>query len=132
MVSHLPQFLAFIAQENHTNGDDQNLNKHFRLQNSNPKIWQEIFSLNRKNIEHYLQFYLQNIEIALNQPKNLPNREILVDCFLSLPDILKFETYAGSGFADFTAIRNSKNNPPQKDQAKFLNQIKSKIINNNL
>ena len=58
LVSHLPQFLSFIAQENFKNGDAI-LNQHFRLQNSNPKIWQEIFLLNQDNIRYYLEFLLR-------------------------------------------------------------------------
>ncbi len=135
LVSHLPQFLAFIAQENFENGDDETLNKHFRLQNSNPKIWQEIFGLNRKNIEHYLQLYLQNIDKFL---KDFPDqnglifrRMALVSCFLNLPDTKKFQTFAGSGLKDFTAIVDhpQKFDPNSQSLTQFLNQIKSKIIN---
>lgn len=70
LVSHLPQFLAFVALEDYNNGANEILNKHFRLQNSNPKIWQEIFSLNRENIEYYLQFYLQNLDKLVEDIKD--------------------------------------------------------------
>ncbi len=134
LVSHLPQFLAFIAQENFENGDDEILNKHFRLQNSNPKIWQEIFTLNRQNIEYYLQFYLENLDKLLqnsSDENDLVSRRIaLVSCFLNLPTIKEFQTFSGSGFKDFTAIINhpKKSNLAPKSLTHFLNQIKSKII----
>ena len=136
LVSHLPQFLSFIAQENFTNGDDEILNKHFRLQNSNPKIWQEIFTLNRKNLEYYLQFYLENIDKILNNlidTNSLISRRIaLVSCFLNLPDIENFKSFSGTGFKDFTSIINHPKNQtdPHKHESlsQFLNQIKSKII----
>jgi prephenate dehydrogenase len=136
LVSHLPQFLAFIAWEDFKNGDDEILNRHFRLQNSNPKIWQEIFTLNRENIEYYLQFYLQNIDNFLqnstSQSSLISRRNALVSCFLNLPDIEKFKPFSGSGFKDFTAIINHPENQSKFDSqslTQFLNQIKSKIIN---
>jgi prephenate dehydrogenase len=136
LVSHLPQFLAFAAQETFQNGDDKILNKHFRLQNSNPKIWQEIFDLNQENIRHYLKFYLENIDNLLQKPdcqEGLISRRIaLISCFLNLPDIDKFKSFAGSGFEDFTNIINHSKNQPElnpQSSAQFLNQIKSKIIN---
>lgn len=134
LVSHLPQFLAFMAQEDYVNGDDVILNQHFRLQNSNPKIWQEIFVLNRENIEYYLRFYLENIDKFLqNSDHNddlIFRRIAVVSCFLNLPDIEKFKSFSGTGFKDFTAIINhsKKSLADPKSLTKFFNQIKSKII----
>jgi prephenate dehydrogenase len=138
LVSHFPQFLAFAAQEDFQDSDDKILNHHFRLQNSNLKMWREIFDLNRVNIEYYLQFYLKNIDnmIALLNEEKYENtktkREALVYCFLNLPNIEKFKKYAGSGFKDFTAINHNLKKPKilaeNKDSLiKFLNNIKSKI-----
>ncbi len=131
LVSHLPQFLAFIAWEDFENGDDEILNKHFRLQNSNPEIWQEIFTLNRQNIEHYFRFYLENINKYSSNENDLISRRIaLVSCFLTLPDIKEFQPFSGTGFKDFTAIINhpKKSSLEPKSLTQFLNQIKSKII----
>ncbi len=138
LVSHLPQFLAFIAKEAFENGDDEILNKHFRLQNSNPEIWQEIFALNRENIEYYLRFYLKNIDKFLQNLHDshsksdvISRRIALVSCFLNLPDIEQYKPFSGAGFKDFTAIINhleDTSNLNQQSLIKFLNQIKSKII----
>ncbi|MES2677644.1 MAG: prephenate dehydrogenase/arogenate dehydrogenase family protein [Pseudomonadota bacterium] len=130
LVSHLPQFLAFIAQEDFENSADEILNQHFRLQNSNPKIWQEIFALNRQNLEYYLQFYLKNIDQYFGDDDDLISRRIaLVSCFLNLPDIKEFQPFSGTGFKDFTAIINhsKKSNLKPKSLNQFLHQIKSKI-----
>ena len=67
LVSHLPQFLAFIARDNYQNGVDEVLDRHFRLQNSNLRIWQEIFVLNKLNIKHYLGHYLKNIDLIIEK-----------------------------------------------------------------
>ncbi|MFT5703260.1 MAG: prephenate dehydrogenase [Rickettsiales bacterium] len=144
LVSHLPQFLSFAAKEDfqNTQNDDQILNRHFRLQNSNPKMWQEIFDLNHDNIEYYLKLFLKNIDEAINllneekYQESHSRRSILVSCFLNIADIKKYQKYSGSGFADFTAInRDQKNNltkPKILDENKesliqFLNNLKSKI-----
>jgi prephenate dehydrogenase len=66
LVSHLPQFISFSAKKKYKNGANEILNKHFRLQNSNPQIWQEIFKINRNNIKHYLEFYLKNLNLIIN------------------------------------------------------------------
>ena len=91
--------------------------------------------LNRKNIEHYLQLYLQNIDKFLkdfpDQNSLIFRRMALVSCFLNLPDTKKFQTFAGSGLKDFTAIVDhpQKFDPNSQSLTQFLNQIKSKIIN---
>jgi prephenate dehydrogenase len=143
LTSHLPQFLSFITKEEYKNGDNKILDKHFRLQDSNPKIWQEIFSLNYNNIKYYLEFYLENLDLIinwlekneyneiikfskfnteekpdydnnLNYTQNYIERIILVSCFLNLPNIEEFKPYYGNGFKDFTAIiLYAKNLTPQ-------------------
>ncbi|MFT6077758.1 MAG: prephenate dehydrogenase [Myxococcota bacterium] len=138
LVSHLPQFLAFLAKEDFQNCDDEILNRHFRLQNSNLQIWQEIFHLNRDYIEYYLQFYLKNIDKILGAFKEeeyqglRSRRSILVSCLLNIPDIKNFQKYAGSGFKDFTAIQNTLRNPKilaedKESIIQFLNNLKEKI-----
>lgn len=94
LVSHLPQFLSFLTKEfSPKNFENDMLKKNFRLDNSNEKIWGEIFALNEKNIEKfYVEFYenllyfaqdleeqkfdeiVQNIaKIAKTLPKNTKN-----------------------------------------------------------
>jgi len=134
LVSHLPQFLSFAAQEDFKDGDDEILNKHFRLQNSNPKIWQEIFTLNRQNIKYYLRFFLQNIDNILQNHSHkddlISRRIALVSCFLALPDIKEFRSFSGDGFRDFTAImsHHKESNFSTQSLTQFLNKVKS-IIN---
>ena len=77
LVSHLPQFLAFIAKEEYENGGDEILNKHFRLQNSSLKIWNEIFALNKNNIGFYLKDLLKNVELMIESLSKNQFQEIL-------------------------------------------------------
>jgi prephenate dehydrogenase len=143
LVSHLPQFLAFIFKEvfsckSLVVSQDELLIRHLRLENSNIKIWQEIFSLNRANIKFYLDLYLKNIDDVLvnilpNQKLNrIAIRKILVSCFLQIADIKEFEKFSGSGFKDFTAIINQNDNDDIIDNANLkevLEQIKLTIKN---
>lgn len=59
LVSHLPQFLSFLTKEfSPQEIVDESLIKAFRLDNSDPQIWSDIFKLNQKNIEkYYLEFF---------------------------------------------------------------------------
>ncbi|MCE3255036.1 MAG: prephenate dehydrogenase [Rickettsiaceae bacterium] len=142
LMSHLPQFLAFIAKEKNNKND---LDKHFRLQNSNHQIWQEIFSLNQKNIKYYLKLYIRNLEKEIEKLQQnwfigkitnpdvfIIKRMMLVLCLLNLPDVKKFEQYAGSGFKDFYSVKNYDNisitETDMKNLIEFLEQLKLKII----
>lgn len=67
LVSHLPQFLSFLTKEfSPKNIQNIAINTAFRLDNSDPKLWQDIFKLNQNNLElFYNQFYdncLENLE----------------------------------------------------------------------
>lgn len=59
LVSHLPQFLSFLTKENSPeNLENDFLKNAFRLDNSNPEIWSDIFKMNEKNLEKfYIEFF---------------------------------------------------------------------------
>jgi prephenate dehydrogenase len=62
LVSHLPQFLSFLTKEfSPQEIIDESLIKAFRLDNSDPKIWSDIFKLNQKNIEKYYLELFDNL-----------------------------------------------------------------------
>ncbi len=129
LVSHLPQFLSFLTREfSPKEINDEFFKTAFRLDNSNPEIWEDIFELNDENLE---KFYLQFFEILEKEMNNLLNskfensdfkldqksldfleenfaeiftRAIFVKSYLKIPQIKTYHNYAGSGFRDFTSI----------------------------
>lgn len=67
LVSHLPQFLAFLCAENNPKElPNEFMKKAFRLDQSNPQIWGEIFELNQKNLEFFYNEFYQNLEELIN------------------------------------------------------------------
>lgn len=67
LVSHLPQFLAFLCAENSPKEFPNELIKNaFRLDQSNPQIWGDIFELNKKNLEIFYNEFYQNLEDLIN------------------------------------------------------------------
>ena len=70
LVSHLPQLLSFVIKENFSlyfKSDDKILSKAYRLGDSDYKIWSDIFSLNKKNLEFFLKKLVKNIEALEKQ-----------------------------------------------------------------
>ncbi len=61
LVSHLPQFLSFLTAEfSPKNIKDNFFKTAFRLDNSDPEIWSDIFELNAENLEKfYLKFFAE-------------------------------------------------------------------------
>ncbi len=59
LVSHLPQFLSFLTKEfSPKNIKDEFFKTAFRLDNSDPEIWADIFELNDENMEKfYVEFF---------------------------------------------------------------------------
>lgn len=71
LISHLPQFLSFLSNNiSPKNIKNSEIQKAFRLDNSNPLIWQEIFGLNHDNLElFYQKFFANFINFAGNLKK---------------------------------------------------------------
>ena len=131
LVSHLPQFLSFITKED-IQTDDELLKRHLRLQNSNPQIWQEIFSLNQENIKFYLQDFLKNIDKLIKDNSALNRRSLIVSAFLNIPDIKKYQKFSGTGFQDFVAISKASailSDQKNVETLNFLKKLKEKIAN---
>ena len=130
LISHLPQIISFLYQDKRPDNLPQILQRHLRIENSNKNIWREIFQLNKKNIDKYLNVFRKNylilknennyqLKIIINQIQKkfdfksinidldheLINKRVrLVTAFLQIPEIIEFQDFAGSGFKDFTAI----------------------------
>lgn len=135
LVSHLPQFLSFLSKEfSPKNIKNEFLQKAFRLDNSDPEIWEDIFAMNEENLEKFYLKFFDNLEkncfkkpeelLLLMQSvsdkkavlSNIDFDEIsknfdkilprlaIVLSYLQIPEIKKYSSYAGSGFKDFTAI----------------------------
>jgi prephenate dehydrogenase len=136
LVSHLPQFLSFLTKEfSPENIQNQFLTKCFRLDNSSPEMWDDIFKINQNNLEKFYVIFFENLEKNIdqqnfllkdfsyltNQKSNQENcdldddffaqnftkiffRVLVVLSYLEIPQIKKYQTFAGNGFKDFTSI----------------------------
>jgi len=71
LVSHLPQFLSFLTKEFSPKNNTQNA---FRLDNSSPEIWKDIFKINEKNLE---KFYFEFFEHLEKCEKDLENKDFI-------------------------------------------------------
>lgn len=154
LVSHLPQFLSFLTKDlSPKKLEDEFFKNAFRLDNSDAEIWSDIFKLNEKNLE---KFYLEFFDILEKNFKSLGKsptqqgsqqldgvafnenffeqnftaiffRAILVASYLELPKIKTFQSYAGSGFKDFTSIASILNYDAQK-LTKLIEKNRSQIL----
>ena len=130
LVSHLPQFLSFLTTEfSPKKIEDGFFKTAFRLDNSSPEIWEDIFKINEKNLEKfYLQLFdelekaFSNLGKSLNQDggnfkmssadeiffkENFAAiffRALIVQSYLKIPQVKNFQKHAGQGFKDFTSI----------------------------
>ncbi len=156
LVSHLPQFLSFLTKEfSPKNIEGDFLNKAFRLDNSDPDIWADIFELNEENLEEFYLEFFDNLEEEISIVKHsqfaLPNqasqsftdyeiqyfeenfapiffRALIVLSYLKIPAIKNFKIHAGSGFKDFTSIIEILNFAPEKLQ-NLISKNQKKILN---
>lgn len=62
LISHLPQFLSFMLSDFTPKVIDKSYDNIFRLLDSNPDIWNEIFTFNNDIIEKYYYEFFNNIE----------------------------------------------------------------------
>jgi prephenate dehydrogenase len=132
LVSHLPQFLSFLTAEfSPKKITDEFFKTAFRLDNSDPEIWSDIFEMNEENLEKFYEKFFENLEKichaetfeACRNPgfktieQTLGNqkffeenfaaiffRVLVVKSLLEIPEIKKFQNYAGKGFRDFISI----------------------------
>jgi prephenate dehydrogenase len=85
LVSHLPQFLSFLTKEfSAKNIDDDFFKTAFRLDNSNPEIWEDIFKFNQNNLSLYYEKLFINIADLIEDLENfnIKDHEILIDKFI--------------------------------------------------
>lgn len=138
LVSHLPQFLSFVTAEFcPTELEDEFFKNAFRLNNSSPKIWEEIFELNAQNIEELYSEFFNNLadlvehleedefdklldfkttgqtkfsQVLLEEDfAEIFFRLMVVISYLKLNKISDYQSYCGTGFKDFTSITNILN-----------------------
>lgn len=131
LISHLPQYISFKFKEERPNDLPDFLKKHLRIENSNPAMWQEIFTLNKDNLNKYYNIFEENYEklqkiseknlkiiakqLNLNnfEQMTISNQEFfnqrlkIIIAFLQIEDVLKYSEFAGSGFKDFTSVFSS-------------------------
>ena len=139
LTSHLPQFLSFLTKETTpSNIESDFFQNAFRLDDSNPEIWEDIFKINEKNLEKfYLDFFDRledNIEKLSQNKLNIDNfitvdkspileeifiknnfakiffRILVVQSYLEICKKTNIQQYIGSGFTDFTSIMSVMNN----------------------
>lgn len=139
LVSHLPQFISFLTKDfSPKKITDEFFQTAFRLDNSDPQMWSDIFKLNERNLEKFYLEFFDNLE------KNIKNsnfssltkngvdqgsgkfleenfsaiffRVLIAKSYLEIPSIEKYKDYAGSGFRDFTSIVAVLNYDVQKLQ----------------
>lgn len=148
LISHLPQFLSFVSAEFcPAEIETPFFEKAFRLNNSSTKIWEEIFELNDKNIEqYYFEFFnhLADLVEDFEEEKydailqcaptnhdafdpiflgeNFPEiffRLMIVISYLKISKIKDYQSYAGTGFKDFTSITSILNSDELKQLIKI-------------
>ena len=115
LISHLPQYISFKFKEKRDNNLPEILKKHLRIENSNPAMWEEIFILNKDNLDKYYKIFEENYQKlqsnfsgdSNNHQKLILQRSRIVTAFLQIEDVIKYQDFAGSGFKDFTAVPNS-------------------------
>ena len=80
LVSHLPQFLSFLCTEFSLKNIENNFFKNaFRLDDSNPEIWKDIFDLNQKYLQVFYEEFFDNLENYIENLKNFNINQTLED-----------------------------------------------------
>lgn len=71
LVSHMPQFLSFLTREfSPKNISNSFFKTAFRLDDSDPEIWSDIFELNDENLEKFYLEFFANLEQEIELIKN--------------------------------------------------------------
>lgn len=72
LTSHLPQFLSFCCKEFTPQGiENHQFGNAFRLDNSSPEMWQDIFAFNEKNIQFFYEIFFAHLEDLIEDLSNL-------------------------------------------------------------
>jgi len=80
LVSHLPQFLSFLCTEFSLKNIENNFFKNaFRLDDSNPEIWKDIFDLNQNYLQVFYEEFFENLENYIENLKNFNINKTLED-----------------------------------------------------
>jgi len=80
LVSHLPQFLSFLCAEFSLKNVENNFfKKAFRLDNSNPEIWKDIFDLNQQYLQIFYEELFENLENYIENLKNFKIEQVTKD-----------------------------------------------------
>lgn len=87
LISHLPQFLSFLLSDFVPKNLDNSFKKPFRLIESDPKMWQDIFNFNQSSLEKYYNVFFENLDKNLALLKNRSQIENL----LTYSDKLRIE-----------------------------------------
>lgn len=106
LVSHLPQFLSFLTKEFSPKKQENDFIKTaFRLDNSAPELWEDIFKMNEKNLE---KFYFEFFDNLTNFAKKIENNNYS-ELLLDLKNIVAFSNKNSEipdfkGFAEQSSI----------------------------
>lgn len=92
LVSHLPQFLSFLTAEFSPKDITDNFFKNaFRLDNSNPEIWGEIFQKNEKAMEKFYLEFFDNLEEFEDKIEERKFSKLLQDMDFAKSDKIAFD-----------------------------------------
>lgn len=125
LVSHLPQFLSFLTKEFSPEKQESDLIKNaFRLDNSSAELWEDIFKMNKKNLEKfYVEFFDHLSDFAakihkqeyvkvLTELNNIPLLKSLPKPdFIALPEASKiiFRLLVVASYLKITKIQSLQN-----------------------
>lgn len=86
LISHLPQFLSFLTKEFSPKKINSNfLKKCFRLDDSKPEIWEDIFLENEENLEKFYLEFFDNLENLTQKSDEKIAEELMnLDCLVDL------------------------------------------------
>lgn len=158
LTSHLPQFISFLIKEfSPKNIKDDFFQKCFRLDDSAPEIWEDIFKFNQNNLEKFYielfenfaqiiedleesrgENFIKNLKIT-SKPLDFDKvffkenfaaiffRALMVFSYLKIEKIKDYKELCGQGFKDFTLVANLLNYD-EKELNSLLQKNYSKII----
>ena len=149
LVSHLPQFISFLTKEvSIQNIKEEFFKNAFRLNESAPEIWDDIFKLNQNSLEKFYINFFENLADIMEEldengdvkflisvdVKECPKfdeeffnknfaeiffRAIIALSYLKIPQVKTYQEFAGKGFIDFISIVEILNIDSKKLQNLF-------------